>query len=154
MDAATIQSGELKSQIATACEREEEAGVLEWGFDDPSRLLPTQNVLWLFEKNLGMLVDKNWMWGGILTCAHCPENQMYPGLHQKEHDQQVEGGCSPLYTALRVQSPPRVLCAALESPAQDGHALVWEGPEEGHKCDLEHLSHENRLTVGIIQSWE
>ena len=26
------------------------------------------------------------------VCSHSPESQPYPGLHQKQHGQQVEGG--------------------------------------------------------------
>jgi len=26
-------------------------------------------------------------------CPHSPESQLHPGVHQKMHDQQVEGGC-------------------------------------------------------------
>ena len=40
----------------------------------------------------------------------------------------------PLYSAL-VRPPPGVLCPVLVSPAQEGHGVVGEGPEEGHKDD-------------------
>jgi len=49
-------------------------------------------------------------------CAGSPEGQPHPGLHQEQHDQQVEGGDSDplLYSG---ETPPGVLCAALEPSA-------------------------------------
>jgi len=53
----------------------------------------------------------------------------YPGLHQKLRGQQVEGADSaPLLCS--GETPPGVLCPALEFSAQERH-----GPEEGHKND-------------------
>ena len=66
--------------------------------------------------------------------AHSPENQPYPGLHQKQHDQQVEGGDSaPLLHS--GETPPGVLRPALEPAAQERHGLGGAGPEEGYKND-------------------
>ena len=67
-------------------------------------------------------------------CAQSPEGQPYPGLHQKKHGQQVEGGDS---TSLLCsgETPPEVLCPALEPLAQEGHGAVGAGPEQGHKDD-------------------
>ena len=68
-------------------------------------------------------------------CAHSPEGQSYPGLHQKQHDQQVNGGDSaPLLHS--DESPLGVLCPVLEPSAQEIHGQVEEGPEEGHEDDL------------------
>jgi len=65
----------------------------------------------------------------------CPEGQLYPGLHQKQSDQQVAGGDSaPLLRS--GECPPGVLCPALESSAQERHGAVGVGPEEDHKKDL------------------
>jgi len=68
-------------------------------------------------------------------CAYSPESQQYPGLHQKKRGQQVEGRDSaPLLCS--GETPPGVLCPALEPPAQAGHGPFGAGPEEGHKDDL------------------
>ena len=67
-------------------------------------------------------------------CACSPEGQLYPGLHQEKHDQQVEGGDSaPLLCSS--ETPPGELCPVLEPPAQEGHGVVGVGPEEGHEDD-------------------
>ena len=73
-----------------------------------------------------------------MLCAYSPEGQPYPGLHQEEHGQQVEGGDSaPLLHS--VETPPRVLHPALEPSAQEGP--VGAGPEEATQMirGLEHL---------------
>ncbi|PKU46354.1 rna-directed dna polymerase from mobile element jockey-like [Limosa lapponica baueri] len=63
-----------------------------------------------------------------------PESQPHPGLHQKKCGQQVEGGDSnPLLSF--GETPPGVLCPALESSAQEGHGPVGTAPKEGHKDD-------------------
>ena len=65
-------------------------------------------------------------------CTHSPEVQPYPGLHQKNCGQQVEGGDSaPLLCS--GETPPGVLHPALEPSAQERHGLVGVVPEEGHK---------------------
>ena len=67
-------------------------------------------------------------------CIRSPEVQPYPGLHHKKRDQQVEGGyfAPVLYPG---ETPPGVLCPALEPSAQDRHGPVAAGPEEVHKND-------------------
>jgi len=61
-----------------------------------------------------------------------PEGHPHPGLHQEKRGQQVEAGDST--SLLRsAETPPGVLCPALEPPAQEGHGAVGAGPEEGHK---------------------
>ncbi|KAK4826703.1 hypothetical protein QYF61_010918 [Mycteria americana] len=83
------------------------------------------------EKDLGILVDEK---TGPAMCAHSPESQLYPGLHQKKRGQQVEGGDSaPLLHS--GETPPGVLRPALEASAQEGHGAVGVGPEEGHEND-------------------
>jgi len=67
-------------------------------------------------------------------CAHSPVSQQYPGLHQKQHGQQVEGGDSATLLCSG-ETPPGVLHPALEPPAQEGHEAVGAGPEEGHQND-------------------
>jgi len=67
-------------------------------------------------------------------CARSPEGQLYPGLHQKQHGQQVKGGDSaPLLRS--GETPTGVLCPALEPSAQERHGAVGAGPEEGQKND-------------------
>ena len=67
-------------------------------------------------------------------CAHNPEGQPYPGLHQKKCGLQVKGGDStPLLCS--GETSPGVLCPALEPSAQEGHGDVGVGPAEGHKND-------------------
>jgi len=56
------------------------------------------------------------------------------GLYQEKLGQQVEGGDSaPLVCS--GETPPGVLCPALEPSAQEGHGAVEAGPEEAHKDD-------------------
>jgi len=65
-------------------------------------------------------------------CTQSPEGQPYPGLHHKQHGQQVEGGDStPLLHS--GESPPGVLCSGLEPSAQDRHGPVGAGQEEATK---------------------
>ena len=65
-------------------------------------------------------------------CTHSPENCSYPGLHKKEHRQQVKGGDSaPLLRS--GETPPGVLHLVLGSLAKERHGPVGAGPEEGHK---------------------
>ena len=65
-------------------------------------------------------------------CTHSPEHQPYPGLHQKQHGQQVQGGESaPLQCSDEI--PSEVQCLALEPSAQERHGPVGASPEEGQK---------------------
>jgi len=67
-------------------------------------------------------------------CAHSPEGQPYPGLHQKQHSQQAEGEDSaPLLHS--GETSPGVLHPALEPSAQERDGPLGVGPEEGHKND-------------------
>ena len=89
-------------------------------------------------------------------CAHSPEGQPYPGLHQIKLCQQVKGGDStPLL--LSGESLPAVLRQALEPSAQDRHGSVGEGPEEGYKNDLQAgtpLLWGKAERVGVVQTGE
>ena len=67
-------------------------------------------------------------------CACSPGSQLYPGLHQKQRGQQVEGGVSATLLCSG-ETPPGVLHPTLEPSAQEGHGPVGAGPEEGHKDD-------------------
>jgi len=82
-------------------------------------------------------------------CAHSPEGQPYPGLHQERRGQQVEGGDSAPLLHFG-ETPPGVLHPALESPAQDGH--VGTVP---HSILLEKLAaHElDACTLRRIKNW-
>jgi len=68
-------------------------------------------------------------------CAHSPEGQWYPGLHQKQHGQQVEGRDSaPLLHSGEIT--PGVLHTALEPSTHERHGPVEVGPEEATKNNL------------------
>jgi len=65
-------------------------------------------------------------------CTCSPEGQPYPGLHQKKCGQQVEGRYSvPLLHS--GETPPGVLCPALEPSTHERQAAVGLGPEEATK---------------------
>ena len=88
-------------------------------------------------------------------CARSLESQLYPGPHQKQCGQQVEGGDSaPLLRS--GETLPGVLCPALEPPAQHRHGPVGAGPEEATEKirGLEHLSSDKRRRVGAVQPGE
>jgi len=68
------------------------------------------------EEDLGALVDEKLDMSQQCALA-VPKGQPYPGLQQKQHGQQVEGGDSaPLLRS--GETPPGVLCLALETSAQ------------------------------------
>ncbi|PKU42858.1 rna-directed dna polymerase from mobile element jockey-like [Limosa lapponica baueri] len=85
------------------------------------------------EKDLGVLVDEKLNMSAAVR-AGSPESQGHPGLHQKKCGQQVKGGDSAplLYSD---ETPPGVLCPALDPSAQEGHEPYGTGPEEGHEAD-------------------
>ena len=68
------------------------------------------------------------------VCSLGQEGQSYPGLHQKKHEQQVEGGDSAPLLCFG-ETPPGILPPALEPSAQERHGAVGAGPEEGHRND-------------------
>ncbi|PKU44455.1 rna-directed dna polymerase from mobile element jockey-like [Limosa lapponica baueri] len=68
------------------------------------------------EKVLGVLVDEKLNMSAAM-CTGSPESQLHPGLHQEECGQQVvEGDSTPLLCTC--ETPPGVLCPALESSTQ------------------------------------
>jgi len=70
-----------------------------------------------------------------------PEGHPYPGLHQENCGQQVEGRDSaPLLYSGEIS--PGVLRPALEPPARERHGAIGAGPEKPTKMirGLEHLS--------------
>ena len=79
-------------------------------------------------------------------CAHSPESQLCPGLHQEQCDQQGEGGDAPPLLHSR-ETPPTVLCPALGPSTSEGHGPAQAGPEEATKTirGLEHLPYGDRL---------
>ena len=81
----------------------------------------------------GLGVTGGWKVGRDLTmCAGSPEGQPCPGLHPQQHGQQVEGQDSgPLLRS--GETPPGVLCTALDPSAQERRGPVGAGPEKGHK---------------------
>ena len=89
-------------------------------------------------------------------CACSMESQLYPGLHQEKHGQQVEGGDSaPLLRS--GETPPGVQCPALDPSAQERHGAVGVGPEEGHKDNPRagaHLLRGMTERVGTVQPGE
>jgi len=79
------------------------------------------------------------------TCAHSPEGQLYPGLHQKQHGQQGKGE-DPAPLLCSGETPPGVLSPALEPSARERHGPVGVGPEKGHRNDpRDHLCYEETL---------
>ncbi|PKU35600.1 proteinase-activated receptor 2 [Limosa lapponica baueri] len=71
------------------------------------------------KKDLAVLVEEKLAMRCWTICTRSPEGQPYPGLHQKKHGQQVEGGdFAPLLCS--GETSPRVLHPAVE-PLQSFH---------------------------------
>ena len=61
-----------------------------------------------------------------------PENQPYPGLHQKK---QVKGG-DPAPLLCAAEASPGVLHPDVESSVQKRHRPAGVHPKQGHRNDL------------------
>jgi len=68
------------------------------------------------------------------TCPCNLEGQPYPGLHQKQHGQEVEGG-DPTALLCAGEILSAVLCPDVESSVQERHRPVGGHPEESQKND-------------------
>ena len=67
-------------------------------------------------------------------CSHSSESHPDPGLHQKQHGQQGEGG-DPAPLLCAGEASPRVLCAYVEPSVQERCGPIGAHPEDGHKND-------------------
>jgi len=68
------------------------------------------------------------------VCPHSLESQPYPGLHQKKHGQQVEGG-DPAPLLCSGDTSCGVLCPDVKSSLEERCGPVGAHPDEGHKND-------------------
>ncbi|KAK4813082.1 hypothetical protein QYF61_007584 [Mycteria americana] len=73
-------------------------------------------------------------------CAHSPESQPYPGLHQKDCGQQVKGGDSPPLLRSRETPPPPPQCCI----------RIW-GPQ--HRKDMDLLEQVQRRAHKCPEGW-
>ena len=84
---------------------------------------------------------------------HSPESQPYPGLHQKKHGQQAEGG-NPAPLLCNGEASPEVLHPDVESSVQDRCGSVGMCPEKGRKNNPQNETPLNQGQVeraGVVQ---
>jgi len=95
------------------------------------------------DKDLGVLVHEKLDISHQCALAAQKANCIL-GCTKRSMASRAREGILPLYSG---DSPPGVLCPALETPAQERHGPVGVGPEEVTKMirELEHLSCEDRL---------
>jgi len=79
------------------------------------------------ERDLQVLVDEK-----LNMTRQCVLTAQYPGLHQRKCVQQVEG-CDSDTLLCSGETPPEVLCPALERSASKSHGPAAVVPEEGQK---------------------
>jgi len=83
------------------------------------------------EKNLGVLVDEKMDMTRQCALAAQKVNHIL-GCIKSSTASRAREVILPLCCG---ETPPGVLCPALEPSAQEGHGPVGAGPEEGHKDD-------------------
>ncbi|KAK4830261.1 hypothetical protein QYF61_009354 [Mycteria americana] len=96
------------------------------------------------EKDLGILAAE-------MTLYACsPESQVYPGLHKKQHGQQVEGGDSLLYSALGDLTWSTVSSSGVTSTRKTSTCCIDRVHRTATKMirGLKHLSNEERQREG------
>ena len=106
------------------------------------------------EKGLGVLVDER-LGHELAMFTRSPESQRYPGLPQKKHGQQVEGGDSaPL---LHTRETPPGVCVQIWSPQHGKDAdLLEQAKRRATKMirGMEPLSHEDSERVEVVRPGE
>ena len=72
----------------------------------------------------------------ILVSSHSKAAiaKIFPGLHQKQHDHQGEGGDCPLLLCF-CEVPPAVTHVGQGPSAQERHKSVWSWSREDHRDD-------------------